>query len=94
MSDEELLQIIDFMQKRDYSLQAMNEKLAAGEIESPTETVKEELEDRTEAAVCAAKRGRPEPGAGAHSPLYGNAGDMRDGGRKRLYFSGGVECRS
>lgn len=51
MSDEELLQIIDFMQKRDYSLQAMNEKLAAGEIESPTETVKEELEDRTEAAA-------------------------------------------
>lgn len=45
MSDEELLQIIDFMHKRDYSLQAMNEKLAAGEIESPTETVKKELEE-------------------------------------------------
>ena len=44
MSDEELLQIIDFMQKRDYSLQAMNEKLAAGEIESPTETVKKKID--------------------------------------------------
>lgn len=48
MSDEELLQIIDFMQKRDYSLQAMNEQLAAGEIESPTETVKTELEAEME----------------------------------------------
>lgn len=51
MSDEELLQIIDFMQKRDYSLQAMNEKLAAGEIESPTETVKEELEEEKKEAA-------------------------------------------
>lgn len=51
MSDEELLQIIDFMQKRDYSLQAMNEKLAAGEIESPTETVKKELEEEMEKAA-------------------------------------------
>lgn len=48
MSDEELLQIIDFMHKRDYSLQAMNEKLEAGEIERPTETVNKELEAEKE----------------------------------------------
>lgn len=51
MSDEELLQVIDFMEKRDYSLQVMNEKLAAGEIESPTETVKQELEQEMEEAA-------------------------------------------
>ncbi len=33
MSDEELLQIIDFIYKRDYSLQKMNEMIAAGEVE-------------------------------------------------------------
>lgn len=31
MSDEELLQIIDFRHRRDYSLQIMNEKITAGE---------------------------------------------------------------
>lgn len=48
MSDEELLQIIDFMHKRDYSLQAMNEKLKAGEIENPTEMVNKEWEKEIE----------------------------------------------
>lgn len=33
MSDEELLQVIDFRYKRDYSLQKMNEMIAAGEAE-------------------------------------------------------------
>lgn len=35
MSDEELLQIIDFRYKRDYSLMKMNEMIAAGEAEMP-----------------------------------------------------------
>ena len=35
MSDEELLQIIDFRHKRDYSLQKMNEMLVSGEAEKP-----------------------------------------------------------
>ncbi|MCM1264164.1 MAG: hypothetical protein NC313_15745 [Butyrivibrio sp.] len=39
MSDEELLQIIDFMYKRDYSLMAINEKIASGEMEFPEEAV-------------------------------------------------------
>lgn len=53
MSDEELLQIIDFMCKRDYSLQAMNEKLEAGEIENPTEMVNKELEKEIEETATA-----------------------------------------
>ncbi len=44
MSDEELLQIIDFMYKRDYSLQAMNDKIEAGEIAFPEEAIAEERE--------------------------------------------------
>ncbi|MBD5484346.1 MAG: hypothetical protein HDR18_02285 [Lachnospiraceae bacterium] len=43
MSDEELLQIIDFMHKRDYSLQKMNEMIAAGEAQLP-EIEEEEIE--------------------------------------------------
>lgn len=35
MSDEELLRIIDFMHKRDYSLGKMNEMIAAGEAQMP-----------------------------------------------------------
>lgn len=35
MSDEELLEIIDFMHKRDYSLQRMNEMIEAGEAQMP-----------------------------------------------------------
>lgn len=49
MSDEELLQIIDFMYKRDYSLQAMNEKIAAGESDFPEEKIVEEREKDIEA---------------------------------------------
>ena len=44
MSDEELLQIIDFMHRRDYSLQEMNRKIAAGETEYPSEQIAEEKE--------------------------------------------------
>lgn len=53
MSDEELLQIIDFLYKRDYSLQAMNEKLKAGEIENPTESVNKEREKEIEETATA-----------------------------------------
>lgn len=35
MSDEELLEIIDFMYKRDYSLQKMNEMIGTGEVSRP-----------------------------------------------------------
>ena len=35
MSDEELLEIIDFMHKRDYSLQKMNEMIETGEVQQP-----------------------------------------------------------
>ncbi len=35
MSDEELLEIIDFMHKRDYSLQKMNEMIETGEAQLP-----------------------------------------------------------
>lgn len=35
MSDEELLKIIDFMYKRDYSLTKMNEMIEAGEAQAP-----------------------------------------------------------
>lgn len=53
MSDEELLQIIDFMYKRDYSLQAMNNKIEAGEIEFPEEEIREEKEQEMEATDSA-----------------------------------------
>ena len=49
MSDEELLQIIDFMYKRDYSLQAMNEKIEAGESAFPEEEILKEREKDIEA---------------------------------------------
>lgn len=53
MSDEELLQIIDFRHKRDYSLQAMNEKIEAGEIAFPEEEIaaKESEIEATDDAV-------------------------------------------
>ncbi|MCM1040323.1 MAG: hypothetical protein NC434_13475 [Ruminococcus sp.] len=41
MSDEELLQVIDFRHKSDYSLQAMNEKIASGEMAFPEEEIAE-----------------------------------------------------
>lgn len=37
MSDEELLQIIDFRNKRDYSLQKMNEMIASADVKIPEE---------------------------------------------------------
>lgn len=49
MSNEELLQIIDFMYKRDYSLQAMNEKIAEGESAFPEEEIVKEREKDIEA---------------------------------------------
>lgn len=45
MSDEELLQIIDFMHKRDYSLAAVNEKIASGEMEFPTAAIDEKTQE-------------------------------------------------
>lgn len=52
MSDEELLQIIDFISKRDYSLQKMNEMIASGEEEMPKEALqKKEPETLTDASV-------------------------------------------
>ncbi len=48
MSDEELLRIIDFMYKRDYSLQAMNDKIEAGEIAFPKEEIVREREKERE----------------------------------------------
>lgn len=44
MGDEELLQIIDFMHKRDYSLQKMNEMIAEGEMTFPSDEIKEAAE--------------------------------------------------
>ena len=41
MNDEELLQIIDFLHKRDYSLQKMNEMIADGEMTFPSEKIDE-----------------------------------------------------
>lgn len=52
MSDEELLQIIDFRCKRDYSLQKMNEMIASGESKMPEEALqKEKPETLTEASI-------------------------------------------
>lgn len=45
MSDEELLQIIDFRHKRDYSLAAVNEKIASGEMEFPTDAINEKTQE-------------------------------------------------
>lgn len=42
MSDEELLQIIDFRRRRDYSLQAMKEKTAADEAAFPEDAIRQE----------------------------------------------------
>lgn len=49
MSDEELLQIIDFIHKRDYSLMAINEKIAAGEMEFPTDAINAKEQEEIEA---------------------------------------------
>lgn len=46
MSDEELLQIIDFLHRREYSLQTMNEKLSSGEITFPEGAIRQEKEAR------------------------------------------------
>ena len=42
LSDEELLQMIDFTYKRDYSLQALNEKIETGEMSFPAKEIAEE----------------------------------------------------
>lgn len=39
MTDEQLLQIIDFRTKRDYSLQKMNEMIESGEVDFPEEAI-------------------------------------------------------
>ncbi len=39
MSDEELLEMIDFVYKRDYSLQAMNQKIEEGKIPFPAQQI-------------------------------------------------------
>ena len=52
MSDEELLQIIDFRGKRDYSLQKMNDMIASGEENMPKEVVeKEKPETLTDSSI-------------------------------------------
>lgn len=48
MSDEELLQLIDFRHRRDYSLQTVNEKLVAGEAEFPEEPIRQEAASAAE----------------------------------------------
>lgn len=51
MSDEELLEVIDFVYKRDYSLQAMNQKIEEGEIPFPEQQIaKEEAAGEEETA--------------------------------------------
>lgn len=52
MSDEELLQIIDFRNKRDYSLQKVNEMIVSGEMTiSEGITASKEPEDLTESSI-------------------------------------------
>lgn len=51
MSDEELLQIIDFRSKRDYSLQKINELVAAGDVTIPEGTTRKEPEALTENSI-------------------------------------------
>lgn len=51
MNDEELLEIIDFMYKRDYSLQKMNEMIATGEVPRPV--IKEEEIEATADEILA-----------------------------------------
>lgn len=51
MSDEEILQYIDFLYKRDYSLQKVNELIADGEMEFPEEALKKEEVVATDASV-------------------------------------------
>ena len=41
MNDEELLRIIDFIHKRDYSILAMNEMIESGEVTFPSEEIAE-----------------------------------------------------
>lgn len=48
MSDEELLEIIDFIYKRDYSIQAVNDKIAMGEIAFPQEKIDSEKDREVE----------------------------------------------
>ncbi|MCH5249037.1 MAG: hypothetical protein J1E98_03870 [Lachnospiraceae bacterium] len=48
MNDEELLQIIDFLHKRDYSLKKMNEMIAGGEMTFPSEKIEEAKSNENE----------------------------------------------
>ena len=47
MNDEELLEMIDFVHKRDYSLQAMNQKIEEGEISFPTQQIAQQGTQQT-----------------------------------------------
>ncbi len=51
MSDEEILQYIDFLYKRDYSLKKINELIAEGEMEEPEEIYEKETIEVTDERI-------------------------------------------
>lgn len=84
LSDEELLQIIDFEHKRDYSLQAVNEKIKAGEMQFPAEQVTEEKKSGME----------NEGESGKTDDANSNGGMVRSSGQElTVFYTGSLEIR-
>lgn len=99
MSDEELLQIIDFMHRRDYSLQKMNEKMAAGQLQLPSGQTegekasgiqKEAGAGNTEDPVTAS--GIQDPGQELTIPYTGDLEIRRIAAGRDCIFLAGKNC--
>lgn len=84
MSDEQLLQIIDFYHKRDYSLQKINEMISSGEIEISSQI--KEAQTQKEPAASASLEGKAvfNPDQALTIPYTGEL--------SLLYIAGGRDC--
>lgn len=77
MSDEELLEVIDFMYKRDYSLQTMNQKIEEGEIPFPEQQI--------------AQQSAREEAAGEEKPAGGRDMLQNPGQELTISYTGDLE---
>lgn len=88
MSEEELLQYIDFLYKRDYSLQKMNELIATGEAEIPEEISSEEEISVTQEEILQSDA-IWDPGQELTVPYKGDVSVTAiAAGRSRIYLGG------
>ncbi len=84
MSDEQLLQIIDFYYKRDYSLQKINEMISSGEIEIPRKIKDIQMQKEPVASAPIEDKAVMNPDQALTIPYTGEL--------SLLYIAGGRDC--